>query len=148
MNQREAILLVEDDEDDVFFMTEALKTAGITNPLFVVPDGEQAEAYLSGGGKYGDRAAFPLPGLVFLDLKLPRKKGLDVLEWLRKREELDKVVVLILTSSQEPNDLRRAYAAGANSYLVKPAKRERLAALVRAVRDYWLEFNVFDKTPP
>jgi len=142
-NQSAAILLVEDNEDDVFFMKDAMKQAQIKNPVFVAADGEEAIQYLSGSGKFSDRAAFPLPAVVLLDLKLPKKKGFDVLEWLRTQEALKRVVVVILTSSQEPSDLRRAYGLGANSYLVKPAKRDRLAAMVRAVRDYWIEFNIF-----
>jgi CheY-like chemotaxis protein len=146
MNDKEAILLVEDNEDDVFLMRRAIEKAAIANPLFVVEDGQQAIDYLSGTERFGDRTAFPLPALIFLDLKLPGKKGLEVLEWLRKQETLRRVVVVILTSSQEPNDLRRAYDLGANSFLVKPARSERLEAMVKAVKEYWLEFNMFDST--
>ena len=146
MNDKEAILLVEDNEDDVFLMRRAIEKAGIANPLFVVEDGQQAIDYLSGTERFSDRTAFPLPALIFLDLKLPKKKGLEVLEWLRKEERLRRVVVLILTASQEPNDLRRAYDLGVNSFLVKPSKVERLEALMTAVKDYWLEFNMFDST--
>ena len=135
---------MEDSEDDVFFMKRAISKAAIANPLFVVEDGQQAIDYLSGTEPFSDRKAFPVPGLIIMDLKLPKKMGLEVLEWLRKDERLRRMVVVILTSSQEPNDLRRAYDLGANSFLVKPAKSERLEAMVRAVKDYWLEFNMFD----
>ncbi|HVV01275.1 MAG TPA: response regulator [Verrucomicrobiae bacterium] len=138
------ILLVEDNEDDVFFMKRAMKAAQITNPLFVAVDGQEAVDYFSGMGRFSERSAFPLPGLVFLDLKLPKKRGLDVLEWIRNQREFRRVVVVILTSSQEPNDLRQAYAIGVNSYLVKPARTSELEALMRAVKNYWIEFNVFD----
>ena len=144
MSQSETILLVEDNEDDVFFLKRALEGAAISNPVFVAADGQKAIDYFAGAGEFADRAKFPLPILVFLDLKLPVKKGLDVLAWLRQQESLRSVVVVVLTTSQEPSDLRRAYRLGANSYLVKPARTERLGALVRAVREYWLEFNVFD----
>ena len=138
------ILLVDDSDDDVFFMQRALEAAAICNPTFVAEDGLKALAYLSGAGQFSDRTAFPLPALMFLDLKMPGKKGLDVLAWLRQQEELRCVVVIILTSSQEPTDLRQAYRLGANSYLVKPSTTKRLAELVRAVKAYWLEFNLFD----
>lgn len=139
------ILLVDDSEDDVFFMQRALEAAAISNPVFVAEDGLKATDYLSGTGQYSDRTAFPLPALIFLDLKMPGKKGLDVLAWLRQQEALRGIVVIILTSSQEPSDLRQAYRLGANSYLVKPSTTERLCELVRAVKAYWLEFNHFDR---
>jgi len=125
-------------------MQRALKAADISNPIFVAKDGLQAIDYLSAAGQFTDRTAFPLPGLIFLDLKMPGKKGLDVLAWLREQEDLRSIVVVILTSSQEPSDLRQAYLLGANSYLVKPSTTERLRELVQSVKSYWLEFNLFD----
>jgi CheY-like chemotaxis protein len=144
MSHSQPILLVEDSEDDVFFMKRALKEASIINPLFVAGDGQEAVDYLSGSAQFSDRSKYPMPGLVFLDLKLPVKKGLDVLSWLREQESLCSVVVVVLTSSQEPNDLRQAYCLGANSYLVKPGTTTRLVELMRVVKAYWLECNLFD----
>ena len=144
MAHSKPILLVDDSEDDVFFMQRALDAAGISNPVFVAEDGLKATDYLSGAGQYGDRNTFPLPALIFLDLKMPGKNGLEVLAWLRRQEDLRGIVVVILTSSQEPSDLRQAYHLGANSYLVKPSTTQRLSELVRAVKAYWLEFNLFD----
>ena len=138
------ILLVDDSEDDVFFMQRALESAAISNPIFVAADGLKAVDYLSGAGEFADRAVFPLPALIFLDLKMPGKGGLDVLAWLRQQDALRSIVVVILTSSQEPSDLRQAYHLGANSYLVKPSTTARLRQLVAAVKAYWLEFNLFD----
>lgn len=138
------ILLVDDSEDDVFLMRRALKDAAIPNPVFVAEDGLKAMDYLAGTGQFSDRKMFPIPALMFLDLKMPGKKGLDVLAWMRQKEELLGVVVVILTSSQEPSDLRQAYRLGANSFLVKPSTTERLRQLVAAVKAYWLEFNLFD----
>jgi CheY-like chemotaxis protein len=139
-----AILLVDDSEDDVFFMQRALKSAAISNPVMVVDDGQKAIDYLAGTGQFGDRAAFPLPGLIFLDLKMPGRKGLEVLEWIRQQDSLRHIVVVILTSSQEPSDLRNAYRLGANSFLVKPSTTEQLNELAGAIKTYWLQFNVFD----
>jgi CheY-like chemotaxis protein len=127
-------------------MRTALKEAAVHNPLYVASDGQKAIDYFCGTGEYTDRKAFPLPVLVLLDLKLPLKKGLDVLQWLRSQAELRKLVVVILTSSREPSDLHDAYRLGANSFLVKPGTRQRLTELAKAVKTYWLEFNLFDSS--
>jgi CheY-like chemotaxis protein len=143
-----AILLVEDNDDDIFLMRRALKGARIANPLQVVEDGQQAVDYLSGNGQYADRDQFPFPAVVFLDLKLPMKSGLDVLDWIRKQPQFDNLVILVLTSSSEPSDLKRAYSLGANSYLVKPPTAEQLLDLAKAFKWYWLEFNRYEGTTP
>ena len=142
------ILLVDDSEDDVFFMQRAIKNAAIPNPVIVAEDGLKAVDYLAGNGQFSDRKAFPIPALIFLDLKMPGKNGLEVLAWLRQQEHLRSIVVLILTSSQEPSDLRQAYHLGVNSFLVKPSSTERLDQLIAAVKAYWLEFNLFDSVDP
>ena len=148
MITKRLILLVDDNEDDVFLMERAVQAAGIKNPTFVVGDGNEAINYLSGLGKYGDRGQFPLPAVVFLDLKLPFKSGHEVLEWIRKQPQFATLVVVVLTSSNEPSDIRRCYASGANSYLVKPPTPEQLVDLAKSFRWYWLEYNRFDETPP
>ena len=139
-----AILLVEDNEDDVFLMQRALKGAKISNPLHVVEDGREAVNYLSAEGKYADRAAYPIPSIVFLDLKLPMLRGHEVLAWIRSQPQLENVVVVVLTSSNEPSDLKEAYRLGANSYVVKPPTAEQLLDLAKAFKWYWLHFNEFD----
>lgn len=143
-----SLLLVEDNDDDVFLMKRALKGARVTNPLHVVEDGQEAVDYLAGAGKFVDRSAYPLPAVVFLDLKLPMVSGHDVLAWIRRQKELDSIVVIVLTSSNEASDLSRCYALGANSYLVKPPTPEQLEELARAFRWYWLEYNQFDPGEP
>lgn len=146
MTTSSAILLVEDNEDDVFLMKRALKNAGIKNPLRIAEDGQQAVDYLSGTGAYADRTQFPIPALVFLDLKLPMRKGLDVLAWIRKQPHLEGVVVVVLTSSNEPSDLKQSYRLGANSYVVKPPTASQLLDLAKAFKWYWLEFNRFEQS--
>ncbi|MDX1951008.1 MAG: response regulator [Verrucomicrobiota bacterium] len=141
------ILLVEDNDDDVVLMRRALKAAGISNPLFVVEDGEAAIDYLAGNGKYTDRATFPIPALMFLDLKLPLKSGHEVLEWVRSQPLFASLVIVVLTSSNEPYDLKTAYGLGANSYVVKPPTAGQLNELARAFKWYWLEFNSFEHNP-
>jgi CheY-like chemotaxis protein len=138
------LLLVEDNEDDVFLMKRALKGAQVINPVHVVEDGQEAVDYLAGAGKFADRAAYPLPAVVFLDLKLPYISGHDVLAWIRRQKELESLVVIVLTSSNEASDLSRCYALGANSYVVKPPTPEQLEELAKAFKWYWLEYNRYE----
>ena len=138
------LLLVEDNEDDVFLMKRALKGAQVINPVHVVEDGQEAVDYLAGTGKFADRAAYPLPAVVFLDLKLPYISGHDVLAWIRRQKELESLVVIVLTSSNEASDLSRCYALGANSYVVKPPTPEQLEELAKAFKWYWLEYNRYE----
>lgn len=139
MTEDSAILLVEDNEDDVFLMKHALQAAGVTNPVFHVSDGVKAVDYLAGRGEYADRATFPLPTVVFLDLKLPLMTGHEILAWIRQQPSLEGLLVLVLTSSDEPSDVRRCYALGANSYLVKPLSARQLLALAKALNWTWLK---------
>jgi len=138
-----SILLVEDDQNDVFFLQYAFETANITNPLHVVTDGEQAIDYLAGNGKYSDRALYPLPCLVLLDLKLPVKMGIDVLRWIHQQSELRHLLVIILTSSTNTEDIDEAYRLGARSYLVKPLSVDNRLGLAEMLKSYWLELNQF-----
>lgn len=135
------ILLVEDSEDDVFFMKRALKLAGIPNPVQVVMDGQAALDYLAGEGLYADRVRFPLPALVLLDLRLPLVPGLDVLKWMRSQPRLCCVPVVVLTSSRQDVDIQRTYSIGGNSFLVKPSDASELVAMVKIVGQYWLNYN-------
>jgi CheY-like chemotaxis protein len=147
MTASATILLVEDNEDDVFLMRRALAGAGIVNPLQIAEDGQEAIDYLAGVGRYADREAHPLPAIVFLDLKLPIVMGLEVLAWIRANSAFAHTVVVVLTSSNEPSDLKEAYALGANSYVVKPPSPDQLLAMAKAFKWYWLEFNRFCDTP-
>jgi len=145
------ILLIEDEENDVFFMRRALKQAAVANPLVVIEHGQKALDYLQGTGPFGDREQFPLPCLILLDLKLPHVPGLEVLQWIRSQPSLQTILVVVLTSSNLDDDIDRAYRLGANSYLVKPASPEGLLEIVKAVGDYWLKRNqppplVFEST--
>lgn len=139
MTDDSAILLVEDNEDDVFLMKHALASAGVTNPVHVAETGSLAVDYLSGAGKFGDRGKYPLPAVVFLDLKLPLMSGHEVLAWLRAQRHLEGLIVVVLTSSNEPSDLRRSYSLGANSYLVKPLTARQLLDLAKALNWTWLK---------
>ena len=134
------ILLVEDDENDVFFFQRAMSKAGMTNPVQVAGDGQEAIDYLRGAGKFADRSKFPLPELILLDLKLPFVMGLDVLRWIREQSELVPIVI-ILSSSREEDDIAAAYKLGANAYLVKPVEVNKLGEMAKAINDFWLAQN-------
>jgi CheY-like chemotaxis protein len=139
MTEESAILIVEDNEDDVILARRALKSAGVANPLFVVETGADAVDYLSGANPFQDRDKHPLPGVVFLDLKLPLMSGHEVLAWIRAQRHLEGLIVIVLTSSNEPSDLRRSYSLGANSYLVKPLTAQQLLDLAKALQWSWLK---------
>jgi CheY-like chemotaxis protein len=135
------ILLVEDREDDVILIRRALLQAKIHNPFFVVGDGEQALSYLQGLGKYADRAQFPLPDLVLLDLKLPRVDGFEILQWVRSQPAFKTLRIIVLTSSQDIFDINRAYVLGANSFLVKPSDFQDYNAMMRTLALFWLRYS-------
>ena len=136
-----AVLLVEDDVNDVLLIQRAFRRATLNTPLHVVSDGEEAVRYLEGQGQYADRQRYPLPTVTLLDLKLPRLSGLEVLQWLREQPGLKRLPVVVLTSSREVSDVQRAYDLGANSYLVKPVTPDGLLEMVKTLDLYWLSLN-------
>ena len=117
---RRDILIVENNSDDLFFLKRALRNAGITDTLYSVSDGRSAISYLEGTNDYADRQRWPLPWLIFLDLKLPYKSGIEVLEFIRSRPELQPINVVVVTSSEDDKDMRRTTELGVNAYLLKP----------------------------
>ena len=135
------ILLVEDRPDDVLLVRRALGKAGISNPLSVVTDGEEALAYLDGTGKFSSRSEFPLPDLILLDLKLPKVNGFDVIRYIRQHPTFRNLRIVVLTSSTEISDVNEAYDLGANSYLVKPQEFEDLTCLMRTLAAFWLKYD-------
>jgi len=130
----ETILLVEDNEDDVFIFRRAYRQAGLLYPLQVAGDGQEALDYLQGMGRFADRTQYPVPFLMLLDLKLPFKHGLEVLQTVRHRPELAGLCVVVLTSSAEQRDLARARELGAHAYLVKPPSPAVLVDAIESVR--------------
>lgn len=140
------IALLEDNEDDLFFMKRALKSANIRNPLRVLTTGKAAIEYLSGRGAHADRSLSPLPFLMLLDLKLPDMSGFDVLKWIKGEAGLHHLATIVLTSSGESRDIERAYELRANSFLVKPSGSEKLLDLVIALKQYWFIHNGFPRT--
>ncbi len=137
------ILQVEDDANDVFLLQRALAQAEVRTPVQVATDGQMAIDYLSGKSPYDDRTRYPMPGLVLLDLKLPRRSGREVLEWIRAQPYLRRVVVIVFTTAQYVGDVGLAYDLGANSFLVKPADFSQYVGIARLLRDWWLTLNQY-----
>jgi CheY-like chemotaxis protein len=130
------VLIIEDDENDVFFLERALELTGLQLSVHIVTDGEQALQYLDGKAGFSDRAAHPLPSVIFLDLKLPYITGFEVLKFIRSKPTLAKMPVIILTSSSEDRDRLRASELGATAYLVKPAKPETLGLALNSINGW------------
>ena len=135
------ILLVEDDENDVFLMERALGKTGMSAQLRMARDGREALRYLHGEGDYADREQHPLPCLTLLDLNLPYVHGLQVLKQIREAPNLRRLIVVVVTSSVADSDIEQAYALGANSYLSKPNALEGFQDLAELINQYWLKRN-------
>jgi two-component system response regulator len=135
------ILLVEDNADDEALTIRALKKNNVTNNLVVARDGVEALDFLFGTGPYAGRGVTALPGLVLLDLKLPKIDGLEVLRRIRADERTRRMPVTILTSSKEEQDVIRSYDLGANSYIRKPVDFTQFTEAVRQLGMYWLMLN-------
>src|SRR5688500_10656282 len=147
-NSNETILLVEDNDDYVFALRRAIKKAGINNPLKVATDGQQAVDYLTATADPGARDQHPFPFLVLLDLKLPFRDRLQVLEWIRGQPHLAEVMVVMLTGSDERRDHQRAYALGARSYLVKPASADDIKRLLDSLQSHWRKTDIAAQDAP
>lgn len=145
---KNCILQVEDDENDVLLFEHACQQAEVAPPVQIVADGQEAIQYLSGEGKFADRERYPMPRLVLLDLKMPRKDGLEVLEWIRQHPTLKTVVVIMFTSSAQPRDVNAAYELGVNSFIVKPASVEERVLFARALYQWWCHFNLLPNEAP
>lgn len=141
MENHMTVLLAEDDENDVLLMQRAFKKVRKSDSLRVVHDGEAAIDYLSGRHQFVNRVDHPLPSLVILDLKMPRKSGFEVLEWLKTQPSLKRIPTIVLTSSSQQRDILKAYDLHANSYLVKPNAFDELVRLMESAQKYWLDMN-------
>lgn len=135
-HEEAALLIVEDDPDALFLLKRALAKAGLNTPVRVAVDGDEALAYLSGRGIFADRSSHPLPCLILLNLKLPKRSGLEVLEWVRQQPRLRRIPAVIVTTSGEEKDERRAMELGAREYLIKPIDPAGLLRLAKKVRKY------------
>jgi CheY-like chemotaxis protein len=133
-----AILLVEDNEEDILLLRRAFRNANIANRLVEVRDGQAAIQYLSGDADYADRARYPIPFLVLLDLRLPKLSGFEVLAWIRDQPEFAELIIVVLTGSDQVQDITKAHELGANSYLVKPGDFHDLVEIVKRIEGRWL----------
>ena len=127
------LLLADDDEPGAFLTQRAFKAAGIADPVVSVTSGEAAIEYLSSGK--------PLPRLALLDQNLPRRNGLEVLEWIRKESHMPVLPVLLLSASDYDGDVQAAYLLGANGYLVKPSTYEETLEMAKAIKAFWFGAN-------
>ena len=140
--EKQVFLLVEDNESDMLLMKEAFFKAEISNPLRIVTRGDEAIAYLMGVVPYEDRLAHPLPFVLLLDFKLPGKDGFEILDWVRHQPTLKRLVIIILTSSNQAADADRAYDLGANYYLTKPGLFSDLVKSMKCLH-VWIQLCHF-----
>jgi len=139
MSQLRPILLVEDSLNDIELVLAALKKNKFANEVIVARDGEEAMEYLHGRGSAEQAAEYPL--VVLLDLKMPRKDGLEVLREMKDDERLKRIPVVMLTSSREESDLVRSYELGVNAYVVKPVRFEEFVDAIRQIGMFWALLN-------
>ena len=131
------VLIAEDSEADIFFLLRAFAAAELKNPVFVVRSGAEALEYLSGVGRYSDREKYPMPGIVFMDLKMPKPDGLDVLRWKERQIRLPRMLWVAVSNFDGVKTINEAYAAGATTFLAKPLDAMDVRNLVDAFGDYW-----------
>jgi CheY-like chemotaxis protein len=141
------ILHIDDDPNDTELFQAAAQRANVRFCVQNVTDAEQAMAYLSGRGVYADRNLYPLPGLVLLDLKMPRATGFDVLSWIRNHPEVGSLPVVVFSGSELQEDIQKAYAGGADSYLVKPIGFNALIDLVKTINSSWISGECRSEAP-
>ena len=134
---RVVLLLAEDDENDVLLFKRAIKSTGLSCDVKVVNDGEAVLEYLKREGRFADKETYPFPRILILDLKMPRKNGFDVLEWLREHKECKIIPTIVFSSSKMPDDVTRAYQLGANTYFNKPNDYEELKSIFQLIISYW-----------
>lgn len=136
-----SILLVEDEPSDSLLIQRAFKSNNVENSIIHLKDGQQALDYLLGEEIYSDREQFPIPGLILLDLNLPKVKGLKVLDKIKKTPILKRIPTIVLSASDQSSDINQAYDSGANGYITKPVTYSALNELVRDLNSFWLQHN-------
>jgi CheY-like chemotaxis protein len=136
------VLLAEDNPNDVLLLRRALEDTKALNPLHVVGNGVEAIQYLAGEGTFADRAAYPFPVLFLLDLKMPVMDGLEVLRWLHDHPDIpSKLPVVVLSSTELPNETQMAYAMDIQACIVKPLGYSELRERIRILKEYWLDYE-------
>ena len=139
-----SIIIVDDQPDEVLLLKRAFQKANIKNPTQIFRDGQEVIDYLAKLGRHSRRPlADAPPALMLLDLKMPRKTGFEVLQWLRHQSQLQCMIVVVMANSLQPSDIRRAYELGCNSYLPKSENFDQLVEMVGLIYRYWVLLNVF-----
>ena len=133
------ILLADDDEDDRMLAKDALQESRLANNLYTVEDGEELLDYLQRRGRYADPASSPRPGLILLDLNMPRKDGREALKEIKADASLRQIPVVVMTTSKAEEDIYRTYDLGANSFITKPVMFESLVRVMKDLSTYWFE---------
>jgi two-component system, response regulator len=142
MKQRGApvsILMAEDDPDDRLLSQEALEEARLANKLYFVNDGEELMEFLCHEGRYTDPDSAPRPGVILLDLNMPRKDGREALREIKDNPGLRRIPVIVLTTSKAEEDILRSYDLGVSGYVAKPVNLEQLVEVIRTIGKYWFE---------
>lgn len=134
------ILMADDDADDRLLAQEAMHESRVLNELYFVEDGVQLLRYLRGDGEFSDRQAYPMPGLILLDLNMPKMDGREALAHIKADPRLRRIPVVILTTSKAEEDMVKGYDQGAASYITKPVTFDALVDLMRTLGKYWVEF--------
>jgi len=142
------VLLVEDNPDHAELITQNFRDHRVANKIYHVTDGEAAQDYLFRRGAYADPQQSPRPHVILLDLRLPKVDGLEILKEIKTSEELRRIPVVILTTSQAEQDVARAYDYHANSYLVKPIDFDKFTRLMDGMGFYWLGWNHYPWSQP
>jgi len=137
MTKEVPILMAEDDQEDQLIAKKALRKAKLRNPLYFVNDGEELLDYLNRKPPFDDDEAYPFPGLVILDMNMPRKDGRQALMEIRSTPSLSNVPVVILSTSSEEEEIWRGYNLGANSYICKPVNFEKMVTIMQSIGKYW-----------
>jgi CheY-like chemotaxis protein len=133
------ILIAEDDAEDRMLTTDAMNENRLVNRIDFVEDGEDLMDYLNNRGKYSDAKKYPLPGIILLDLNMPRKDGREALKEIKSSDHLKKIPVIILTTSKAEEDILRSYNLGVNSFITKPVTFNGMVNIMKAIGKYWLE---------
>jgi CheY-like chemotaxis protein len=137
---RPTLLIVEDNDDDIFFIERIFKQIGARCELRFARDGMEAIDYLSGRGTFKDRAQYPMPTIILMDLKMPRRNGFEVLEWMHNQPEITLIPTIVVTSSTLQEDVTRAYRLGANAVMNKPVDKDSLLQMLKSFHIYWTDY--------
>lgn len=133
------ILMADDDSDDRMLVKEAFEESRLNNDIHFVEDGEELLDYLFRRGKFADLKGAPLPGLILLDLNMPKKDGREALAEIKAHSDLRRIPIVVLTTSRAEEDILRTYDLGANSFITKPVTFESLVHVVQVLGNYWVE---------